>query len=206
MARKDDDFFRKLNKEKPLVKRKDLQPLSSRDFSPRKNANESLAETGVDKKTPRGSQSGRIAAASKKPVLRSPAVRGADLANRYNQRQSSAPPPRQGLTVFGEDESIKQPPIKSSGKAELPKVSRQTDNGTKNVPSSRATHLDNRTGSKNEIIEKAPLRSQQADVKLQDHNAFDAESYAASQPDKQPLMPRKQIPDSSLDLFSNHTR
>ena len=195
MARKDDDFFRKLNKEKPLVKRKELQPLSSRDFSPRKNANESLTEAGVGKKMPRGAQSGRVTAASKKPVLRSPAVRGADLANRYNQRQSSASASGQGLTVFGEDESTKKPPIKSSGKAELPKASPQTERNTKNAPS----HLDNRTEAEKE-------RFRHADLKIQDHNAFDAESYAASQPDKQPLIQRKQIPDSSLDLFSNHTR
>ena len=45
MARgRNDDIFKKLKKETPLVKRKDLQPLSPRDFTPRRSAFDTLIE------------------------------------------------------------------------------------------------------------------------------------------------------------------
>ena len=91
MARKDDDIFRKLDKQKPLVKRKDLQPLSSGEFSSRTAA-------------PRTAETLRQAPVSRKPVTRNPAARGAELASRYNQKQ---PVPAQGLTVFGDEDSTK---------------------------------------------------------------------------------------------------
>lgn len=105
MARKDDDIFRKLNKQKPLVKRSDLQPLSPRDFSPRASAGSAKPDA---RKNTRSVEPPRFAAAPKKPAPRTPAVRGAELANRYNQRQGTAAAPRQGLTLFGDEESAKE--------------------------------------------------------------------------------------------------
>ncbi len=90
MARKDDDIFRKLDKQKPLVKRKDLQPLSSGDFSSRKA-------------TPRSAEPLRQSPPARKPAPRTASTRGAELASRYNQRQTSVP--SQELTVFGDEDS-----------------------------------------------------------------------------------------------------
>ncbi len=104
MAKKEDEFFRKLDKQKPIVKRKELQPLSSNDFSPRRDT------------------------AARKPAPRNPAARGAELAGRYNQRQAPSVP-AQGLTMFGEEDSVRrdrQPSARPTAKV-------QPSTGAKNV-------------------------------------------------------------------------
>jgi hypothetical protein len=52
---RDDDIFRKLNKETPLVKRKDLQPLARQDFAPRRSAFDMMMEKTNDKRAERKS-------------------------------------------------------------------------------------------------------------------------------------------------------
>ena len=44
MPRHDDEIFRKLNKEKPLARRKDIEPLSEGDFDPSKSSFDLLVE------------------------------------------------------------------------------------------------------------------------------------------------------------------
>ncbi len=51
---RDDDIFRRLKKETPLVKRKDLQPLSSKDFAPKRSAFDVQLEKSNDKRAERG--------------------------------------------------------------------------------------------------------------------------------------------------------
>ena len=103
MARKDDDIFKKLDKQKPLVKQKDLQPLSSGDFSSRRNA-------------PRTAETLTYSPATKKPVARKPAARKTEPAGRSNQKPVSSVP-SQELTVFGEEEKgrpVRQPARKTA--------------------------------------------------------------------------------------------
>ena len=77
MGRKEDDIFRKLNKQKPLVKRRDISPLSSGDF-----------------RNPHGAELPRQAEAPR----RNAPERGADRASRTTQHQPAAP--RQGFDDF----------------------------------------------------------------------------------------------------------
>ena len=103
MARKDDDIFRKLDKQRPLVKQKDLQPLSSGDFSSRRNA-------------PRTAETLSYSPAIKKPVARKPAAIKTEPASRSN-RKSASSVPSQELTVFGEEEKgrpVRQPARKTA--------------------------------------------------------------------------------------------
>jgi len=72
MGRKEDDIFKKLKREKPLIKRGDIAPLSQRDFG--------------------------------KP-------RVAVQAGRNPARRTAAP--RQELTVFGEEDTVRRPEVKS---------------------------------------------------------------------------------------------
>ncbi len=198
MARKDDEFFRKLNKEKPLLKRKDLQPLSSRDFAPRKD--DFAAEMRVDKKAPRRGPA--KSAVPKKPALKSPAVRGAELASRYNQRQTSAPAPRQSLTVFGEEESVKKTqkamPVKAGRAAS--QTSTEKDMAKRPVRESFGAERENRK------YVSPSSQNRQPEIKHEGSNFFDAEPYESQQTDKQLLLARKKIQDSSLDIFTEHTR
>ena len=50
---RDEDIFKKLNKQTPLVKRKDLQPLSTNDFAPKRSAFDMLVEKTNDKREER---------------------------------------------------------------------------------------------------------------------------------------------------------
>ena len=50
---RDEDIFKKLNKQTPLVKRKDLQPLSTKDFTQKRSAFDLLMEKTNDKREER---------------------------------------------------------------------------------------------------------------------------------------------------------
>ncbi len=50
---KDEDIFKRLKKETPLVKRKDIQPLSTKDFAPKRSAFDMLVEKTNDKREER---------------------------------------------------------------------------------------------------------------------------------------------------------
>lgn len=52
---RDEDIFKKLNKETPLVKRRDLQPLSTKDFAPKRSTFDMLVEKTNDKREERRS-------------------------------------------------------------------------------------------------------------------------------------------------------
>ena len=128
MARKDDDIFRKLDKQKPLVKRKDLQPLSSGDFSSRRNA-------------PRTAETLSYSPSAKKPVARKPAAKGTDLASRNNQKQAAAVPP-QGLTVFGEEESSRPARQPAKKAAVSPLVSEKAPDSKPRVRDTYSAHVE----------------------------------------------------------------
>lgn len=101
MARRDDKIFKNLKKEKPLVKRKDITPLTASDFGPRKSA----FDLQVEKK----SQQKRNARPAVRPVsIRSAtgdskrksasnAKKATDLASRYSARTQKKTEPE----VFG---------------------------------------------------------------------------------------------------------
>lgn len=101
MAR-DEDIFRKLKKQKPLAKRKDLQPLSPQDFGARN-----------ERSMP---QVRRVAPRAAEPVVVSSKARadrrGAALAGRYNSAQQKAAV-EPGLNLFGES----VPPAKPARQA-----------------------------------------------------------------------------------------
>lgn len=177
MARKDDDIFRKLDKQKPLVKRKDLQPLSSGDFSPRKNA--------VGK--PRAGESPRYAAVPKKP-----AVKGSELASRYNQKQPAAVP-RQGLTVFGEEDDR---PVGQTAKKTGP-APRSSVKTPEPKPALRSTY-GARVGSKASET-GAPASSHR--------DSYDApRMQARPQAAKENAGARERREAAAdLDIFANHT-
>jgi hypothetical protein len=119
MGRKEDDIFRKLNKQTPMIKRKDISPLSS-----------------GSSRSPQRAEPLRYAAISPKPASRNPSERGADLANRYNQRQTPNAP-RQGLTIFGEEESVpetRQPAKKPVVKTTTPPAPRVSARAAQDEP------------------------------------------------------------------------
>ncbi len=139
MARKDDDIFRKLDKQKPLVKRKDLQPLSSGDFSSRN--------------VPRTAQTLSYSPSTKKPAARKPAARGTELGSRYNQKQASSVP-SQGLTVFGEEESNR--PVRQPAKnaAASPRASVKSPETKPRVRDSYSTRVESKAQTRPEPATK----------------------------------------------------
>ncbi len=139
MARKDDDIFRKLDKQKPLVKRKDLQPLSSGDFSSRN--------------VPRTAQTLSYSPSTKKPAARKPAARGTELGSRYNQKQASSVP-SQGLTVFGEEESNR--PVRQPAKnaAASPRASVKSPGTKPRVRDSYSTRVESKAQTRPEPATK----------------------------------------------------
>jgi len=105
MAR-DEEIFRKLKKQTPLVKRADIQPLSPQDFDGRKSG--MTVNRPIERKTaPKAVRA--VGAASKKAEKR-----GAELAERYNsaRRQSGK---KAELGIFGEDAKKNKP---SGGKVQ----------------------------------------------------------------------------------------
>ena len=127
MAKKNDDIFRKLKKETPLVKRRDLQPLSSRDFTPKKSAFDIQIEKNEKKKRvsqpPRSSQGlSLFADSNKRPVYRkSKTNSGAALASRYNSAKKT--PPKREFDIMGQsvpEKAVKPAPKKTIRQPEKP--------------------------------------------------------------------------------------
>ena len=67
---RDEDIFRKLKKEKPLVKCKDLQPLSRKDFEQKRSSFDMLVEEKSDKRAERRSGNYRTGAGAHQKNLR----------------------------------------------------------------------------------------------------------------------------------------
>jgi hypothetical protein len=106
--RRDDDFFKKLKKETPLVKRKDLKPLSPRDFEPRRSS----FDLQIEKKAhePRARQTdktvrGVLEEKRKSAPRRRPSdKKGTALADGYRQAKKQTPPPaKQELDIFSDN-------------------------------------------------------------------------------------------------------
>lgn len=97
MAR-DEDIFRKLKKQTPIAKRKDIAPLSSQDFS-----RSSLTRTSTQgrRQTPKTAELSVFSAA---PKTKKADKRGAALASRYNSTRQQ---PTAELNVFGEQPAKK---------------------------------------------------------------------------------------------------
>ena len=87
-------FSKRLNKEKPLAKDKDLQPLSVRDFKPAKSSFDMMVEKTADNRRKTGmrpttGQPG-LKETGKRTVYKNPqAKRGARLAERYEDNKKN---------------------------------------------------------------------------------------------------------------------
>ncbi len=92
--RRDDDLFKKLKKETPLVKRKDLKPLSPRDFEPKRSSFDIQIEKSA--MAPRARQTDKDVRSAidekRKGATRRPAdKRGTALADGYRRSKQQAP-------------------------------------------------------------------------------------------------------------------
>lgn len=106
MARRDDEIFRKLKKETPLAKRKDIQPLSTSDFD-RRRSDLSLDRptASVKRVTPKPSELDVFSSAPKRAGSpKQGSKRGAALASRYNSARQKEEP-QSNLSVFGQEKS-----------------------------------------------------------------------------------------------------
>jgi len=100
--RRDDEIFKKLNKQKPLVKRKDISPLNSRDFSPRRSSFDlEIEKKSQQKRTGRDKRVEPAIGGYKKTVNRkSAAKKGASLADSYHRTKREAQPFGRQLDIF----------------------------------------------------------------------------------------------------------
>ncbi len=109
MAR-DEDIFRKLKKQTPIAKRKDIQPLSSQDFSRNSSLTRSVSQGRHQ--APKAAELSVFSAASK---TKKADKRGAALASRYNSTRQQ---PAAELNVFGDDMPVQKPkprePVKTA--------------------------------------------------------------------------------------------
>ncbi len=105
MAR-DEDIFRKLKKQTPIAKRKDIQPLSSQDFS----RNSSLTRS-VPQGRRQAPKAAELSVFSAAPKTKKADKRGAALASRYNSVRQQ---PQTELSVFGEDTPVQKPKPKAT--------------------------------------------------------------------------------------------
>ena len=86
MSRRDDEIFRKLNKEKPLVKRGDISPLSQGDFDPKKSSFDLLVEERARKRAKRDPEG---------PTLKPPAAKPRKREEKYpNLKKRTVQPKR----------------------------------------------------------------------------------------------------------------
>ena len=115
MARKrQDDIFKKLNREKPLVKDKELEPLSVRDFKPAKSSFDMMVEKNADnrnKSDSRPENDLRVSPEQKKrTVYKNPQPkRGARLAEGYQDNRGATKENKRELDIFTE---LAKPPIR----------------------------------------------------------------------------------------------
>ncbi len=107
MAR-EEDIFRKLKKQTPIARRKEIQPLSSQDFS-RKS---SVTRSGSQGKRA-ASKAADLSVFSDASKTKKADKRGAALASRYN---SSRQQPAAELNVFGEETPVQKPAPKETVK------------------------------------------------------------------------------------------
>ena len=101
MAR-DDDIFRKLKKETPLIKRKDLQPLTSRDFSKKSSFDMQIEQQSKKTRvTPRHASADDLSPFSREPKR---------IQQPERRRSAVRPAPRakqRDVDVFGDNEREK---------------------------------------------------------------------------------------------------
>ncbi len=136
MSRRDEEIFRKLKKEKPLLKRKNIQPLSAGDF---RKSDLSLDRPKVASKRV-GSKPNELnvfSAVSKSAASpKQAAKRGASLASRYNRtRQSDETQPE--LSVFTQEERLEKPAnpaVKTRGQAPSAKQARTSKTAAAKSP------------------------------------------------------------------------
>ena len=211
MGRKEDDIFKKLNKQTPLAKRKDISPLSSGDFRKTRNA-EPLRYSATPKRTT------------------SPSGRGAELASRYNQRQSPPSAPRQGLTVFGEEEDkmeVSRPARKPVVRAATPPPPRASARSTSQARGEHARRVDSADSMQAEIEQTSKrasgTRSREAgashsetatgrqagtrrpaasrDAMSSGQDLHEGRSFARPEPGARVRPPREK---DSIDVFTDH--
>jgi hypothetical protein len=99
---RDDEIFRRLKKEKPLVKRKDLQPLSQQDFAPKRSSFDMLMEKTNDKRAERRSTGYRAGTYQKSDVK----VKG--------EGDTKHVPEQEGLSLHADTERIQRPQPRST--------------------------------------------------------------------------------------------
>jgi len=134
MARRDEEIFRKLKKEKPLLKRKDIQPLSTHDFD-RRRSDLSLDKPKAASKrvAPKPSELNVFSAAPKRAGSpKQASKRGAALASRYNRTRQTAEPQSE-LSVFGQEEisaKNEKPTVKTRSQAPAAKQARRSKTAT----------------------------------------------------------------------------
>ncbi|MGI5848539.1 MAG: polyphosphate polymerase domain-containing protein [Christensenellales bacterium] len=115
--RKQDDIFRRLNKQKPLIKNKELKPLSSHDFKPARSSFDSMAERKADRrrKTKRclDNELSIFSDTKKRAVYKKNQTKqGNALAGRYKGKKNDAKDKKQGL-IF--TEQTKPAPNRQTG-------------------------------------------------------------------------------------------
>lgn len=130
MARRDEEIFRKLKKETPLAKRKDIQPLSTSDFD-RRRSDLSLDKptASVKRVTPKPSELDVFSSAPKRAGSpKQGSKRGAALASRYNSARQKEEP-QSKLSVFGQEKSSAKsakPTAKPRGLAPVAKETKRS--------------------------------------------------------------------------------
>jgi hypothetical protein len=119
MARRDDEIFRKLKKETPLAKRKDIQPLSTRDFDRRKSdLSLERPKKSAKRITPKPSELNVFSSEPKRPGSpKHASKRGAALASRYNNARQNTESQSE-LSMFGEETVKAAKTVKSTVKVQ----------------------------------------------------------------------------------------
>jgi hypothetical protein len=127
--RDNEDIFRRLKKETPLVKRKDLQPLSGKDFTPKRSAFDMLVEKANDKREERrsgyrtkpgsyqksgGNDSERASRAKQEGLSLYGDAARADTEH-VQRPQSRAIQARSETHIRGEAEPLRRPEIRTAG-------------------------------------------------------------------------------------------
>ncbi len=153
MARRDDEIFRKLKKETPLAKRKDIQPLSTRDFDQRRSElSLDRPKASVKRVTPKPSELSVFTSEPKRAGSpKQGNKRGAALASRYNSTRQKEDP-RSELNMFGKEETKAAKP-KAQTRSQSPAIKEARRSKAANVKSAQPENLSiftEQTGTRRE--------------------------------------------------------
>lgn len=159
MAR-DDDIFRKLNKETPIIKRKDIQPLTSRDFAGKSTFDMKIEkQTRKKKESPNKASGGDIEVFSRASA-KAQRSKSKPVAPQSRSSRQKAPVIRRELEIFGEQKPDAQAE-KMLENTHLPKQAEKTQQTRQREQTARETPIP-RTKSAASDVPKRRLGVQRA--------------------------------------------